>query len=301
MAKRYEYLDPSALTRLRSMDLVARRAVEGFVAGLHKSPHRGFSVEFAEHREYTPGYDLKHIDWNVFARTHKLYIKQYEEETNLRAVILLDTSGSMAYGSGGLTKFQYAAFLSASLAYLMISQQDSVGLTAYSDQAQVRIPPRSSPGHLQIICQALEDVKPDRPTDLPQMLHEMAGRIKRRSLFIVVSDLFDNDAEVIRGLRHLRHRKHEVIVLHVMDPTELELPFDDITVFEDMEITDQVQTDPQLLREMYIQEVDKFISLHRRSCREAAIDYCLVNTAEPFDEALSAYLARRGAMHARVR
>jgi len=301
MAKHTQYLDPDALTRLRRMDLVARRVVEGFISGLHRSPHRGISIEFAEHRQYSPGYELKHIDWNVFARTHKLYIKQYEEETNLRAFIVLDTSGSMGYGSGGLTKFQYAAYLSASLAYLMIGQQDSVGLTAYSDALQVRVPPRSTPGQMQAVCRALEELQPEGTTNLPAILHELAGRLTRRSLIILVSDLFDDDREIVRGLQHLRHGHHEVIVFHVMDPTELDLPFEDITVFEDMEIGEEVQTDPPLLREMYMKEVKRFVDGHRRTCRDAGIDHCLANTAEPFDEVLTAYLAKRGAMRVSLR
>ena len=298
--KDYTYLDPKALMRLKRMDLVARLAVEGFISGLHKSPHRGYSIEFAEHREYTPGCDPKHIDWRVYGRMDKWYIKQYEEETNLRAFIVLDTSASMDYTSGGLTKFQYGAYLSASLAYLMISQQDSVGLVACSDQVVKRIPPRSSPGHLRVVCAALEGIKPERTTRLVGVLDEIAANLKRRSLVIVVSDLFDDEQAVVRSLKHLRHRRHEVIVFHVLDPTEVEFPFEDYTVFEDMENADEVQTDPQLLRDAYLAEFSRFMKTVQRGCREAGIDYCQANTAQPFDECLGTYLAKRGAMRARV-
>ena len=299
--KAYKYLDPKALMRLKRMDLVARLAVEGFISGLHKSPHRGFSIEFAEHREYTPGCDPKHIDWRVYGRMDKWYIKQYEEETNLRAFIVLDTSASMDYASDGLTKFEYGAYLAASLTYLMISQQDSVGLVACSDQVVQRIPPRSNPGHLRAVCAVLEDLKAERTTELVSVLDEIAANLKRRSLVIVISDLFDDEEAVVRSLKHLRHRRNEVIVFHVLDPTELEFPFEDYTVFEDMEIPDEVQTDPQLLRDAYLDEFFRFVRTIQRGCREAGIDYCQANTAEPFDQCLGAYLAKRGAMRTRVR
>ena len=289
------YLDPKALMRLKRMDLVARLAVEGFISGLHKSPHRGFSIEFAEHREYTPGCDPKHIDWRVYGRMDKWYIKQYEEETNLRAFIVLDTSGSMDYTSGGLTKFQYAAYLTASLTYLMISQQDSVGLVACSDKVVQRVPPRSTPGHLRAVCSVLEDIQPDRTTHLVGVLDELAANLKRRSLVIVISDLFDDERAVVHALKHLRHRRNEVIVFHVLDPTEVEFPFEDYTVFEDMEIADEVQTDPQLLRDAYLAEFSRFLRTIQRGCREAGIDYCQANTGETFDQCLEAYLAKRGA------
>src|SRR3954467_7033952 len=216
----YKYLDADALSRLKNLSLAARQVVEGYFAGMHKSPHKGFSIEFAEHREYTPGIDPRHIDWRVLGRRDKLYVKQYEEETSLRCYLLVDKSASMGYKSDGaaLTKLEYGSYLAASLAYLMAFQHDAVGLITYDAGVRDRVPPRQGPAHLRVLMEKLEATDPGGETSLSDTLHQLAETIKRRALVVVISDLFDDPAALVGALKHFRHKKHEVVVLHTLDP-----------------------------------------------------------------------------------
>jgi len=290
----YKYLDPESLSRLKNLTLAARRVVEGFFAGMHRSPHRGFSVEFAEHREYTPGMDPRHVDWRVFGRRDKLYVKQYEEETNFRCYVLLDKSASMSYKSGAKhSKLEYASYLAASLAYLMAFQHDSVGLITYDSGVRDMVPPRQGPGHLRALMEKLENTAAGGETSLSVTFHELAERIKRRALIVVISDLFDDPEPLIAALKHFRHKKHEVIVLQTLDPAELTFPFDDITRIEDLENHREVTSDPRAFRKAYLEELARFLDKIRAGCLSAQIDYCLADTNEPFATFLGNYLARR--------
>jgi uncharacterized protein (DUF58 family) len=294
----YQYLDPEALSRLKSLSLAARRVVEGYFAGLHKSPHKGFSIEFAEHREYTPGIDPRHIDWRVYGRRDKLYVKQYEEETSLRCHLLLDKSASMAYKSDGMamTKLEYASYLAASLAYLVAFQHDSAGLVTYDTAVRDRIPPRQGPGHLRLLMEKLEQTKAGGETTLADTFHQLAETLKRRALVIVLSDLFDDPAALVGALKHFRHRKHEVIVFQVLDPAEVTFPFDDVTRIEDMENAREVTSDPRAFRRQYLDELTRFLDTVRAGCQTSQIDYVVAQTDKRFDLFLGTYLARRQAM-----
>ena len=291
---RYKYLDPQALSRLKNLSLAARVVVEGFFAGMHKSPHKGFSVEFAEHREYTPGVDPRHIDWRVFGRCDKLYIKQYEEETSLRCYILLDKSASMGYRSDGpLSKLQYSSFLAASLAYLMAFQHDSVGLMTFDNQVRENVPPRQGSGHLRVLMDLLEKTEPGNETKLGDTFHKLAETIKRRSLVVIISDLFDDADELVSGLKHFRHKKHDVIVFQTLDPAELTFPFEDVSCIEDMETGREITSDPRALRNGYLEELGNFLDLVRGGCLTSQIDYALAETNMKFDTFLGTYLAKR--------
>ena len=286
-------LDPAVLNKITRLDLKARLMVEVFVSGMHKSPYHGFSVEFAEHRQYTPGDDLRHLDWKIFGRTDRLYIKEYELETNLRSHILLDTSESMDYGSEGRQKLETAAFIAASLGYLIVRQQDAVGLATFDKSIQAFIPTGSHLGHLRQILTVLGMAKPQRTSDLGQVLHVLAERIPRRGLILLVSDLFDDADKILKGLQHLRHTKHDVIVFHVLDADETTFPFDRMTLFEGMEEFPKVLCDPKAVRAAYLQELDSFCAKIRKGCVEQKIDYCRITTDQKLDVALSAYLAER--------
>ena len=292
-----KYLDPEALGRLKNLSLAARLEVEGFFAGMHKSPHRGFSVEFAEHREYTPGVDPRHIDWKVFGRRDKLYVKQYEEETSLRCYIVLDKSNSMSYGQvGGINKLEYANFLAASLAYLIAFQHDAVGLITLDDEVRDMVPPRQGAGHLRGLMDHLEAIEPGGETSLAGSFHQLAERIKRRSVVIIISDLFDDPDAVVSGLKHFRHRKHDVIVFQTLDPDELSFPFDDVSRIEDMETGRQITSDPRAFRASYLEELERFLDTIREGCLSSRIDYSVAETGTPFGQFLGAYLARRHQM-----
>jgi uncharacterized protein (DUF58 family) len=293
-ASHYKYLDPEALSRLKNLTLAARRVVEGYFAGMHKSPHRGFSIEFAEHREYTPGIDPRHIDWRVYGRRDKLYVKQYEEETSLRGYLLLDKSGSMGYKHGAaLTKLEYASFLAASLAYLMAFQHDSVGLITYDTQVRDLVPPRQGPGHLRAVMEKLEQTEAGGDTGLSDTFHQLAETIKRRALVVIISDLFDDPEKLVESLKHFRHKKHEVIVFQTLDPAELTFPFDDISRIEDIENRREVVSDPRAFRKAYLEELASFQDSIRGGCLGAQIDYTVAQTDNPFDLFLGTYLARR--------
>jgi uncharacterized protein (DUF58 family) len=298
MPTTYEYLDPVALSRLKNLTLAARKVVEGYFAGMHKSPHKGFSIEFAEHREYTPGVDPRHIDWRVLGRRDKLYVKQYEEEISLRCQLLLDKSASMGYKSErmALSKLQYASYLTASLAYLMAFQHDSAGLITFDTKVRAQIPPRQGPGHLRLLMEKLEQNQPGGETTLSSTLHQLAETIKRRSLVIVLSDLFDDPQELLGALKHFRHNKHEVIVFQILDPAEVNFPFDDVTRIEDMENGREVTSDPRAFRTAYLEEFGRFLDIVRDGCQSAQMDYVVAQTDQRFDLFLGNYLARRQAM-----
>jgi len=290
---RYKYLKPSTVARLKNMSLVARGVVEGFIAGLHKSPYHGFSVEFAEHREYVPGDETRHLDWTVLARTDRYYVKLFEEETNLRAHIVLDTSKSMSYRSNGLSKLEYASFLAAALAYLMVRQQDQVGLITCDTEIRNRILPHSTPMHLNHLLRTLEAITPGGETSISKVFHVLAESIKKRGLIIIISDLFDDDKEVMKALRHFRHKKHEVIIFHVLDDYERTFPFDRLTNFIDLETGERLQVDPRYVREEYLKQMKEFVDNYRRECSESAIEYVPTDTSVPFDLMLTAYLSKR--------
>ena len=290
----YRFLEPEALARVKNLSLVARGVVEGFISGLHASPYKGFSIEFAEHREYVPGDDPRHLDYKMLARTERLYIKQYEEETNMRVQILLDTSGSMNYRhSAKITKLEYGCYLTAVLSYLMIRQQDSVGLTTFDTEIRLDMPPRGSPRHFNEMMRQLEAIQPGGETDIAATLHRLANRFKRRCLIVLISDLYDEPEEVMRGLHHFRHRRHEVIVFHVFDKAELELPFKDTIAFHDLETDERIQIDPAYVREAYLELIRQFTETYRRECAESQIDYIMTDTSVPYDFMLSRYLAKR--------
>ena len=292
------YLDPSVVARLSHLDVRARLVVEGFIAGMHRSPFHGFSVEFAEHRPYMPGDPLKNLDWKVLAKSDRYLVKQYTEETNLRAHLLLDLSGSMGFRSerASLSKLEYARSLAAALAYLMLGQQDAVGVMLFGDHPQSYVPPRSVRSHLDVVLKTLAQGTAGGPTKLGPALHELAERIKSRGLIVLFSDLHDTPAEVLSGLQHFRHRNHEVIVFHILDPDEIEFPYTDASTFVDMETGAQLTTEPWEIAPRYREQLEAWRSKYSRSCREQRIDYVPLDTRTPFDRALLAYLEKRATL-----
>jgi uncharacterized protein (DUF58 family) len=293
----YRYFEPDRIGKLQNLNLLARNAVEGFISGLHRSPHKGFSVEFAEHREYTHGDDLRHMDWVAWGRSDRYYIKQYEQETNLRTHILLDVSGSMAYRHGGdLSKFVYGCFMSACLSYLMCRQQDMVGMTAFDSKVRFHMNPGSTPAHLDRLFKNLEGLKPGNETAIAPTFHELANSLGKRGLVIVISDLYDDPTEVMKALQHFIFKRHQIIVFHMMDPAELEFPFKKIMSFVDMETNERIQVDPRFVRDGYIQAVNEFIARYRKECSDRNIEYVLTPTNMPYDRMLLNYLWRRRAL-----
>jgi uncharacterized protein (DUF58 family) len=293
----YTYFEPLRMGKLRNLNLLARHAVEGFISGLHRSPHHGFSVEFSEHREYTPGDDVRHLDWVAYGRSDRYYIKQYEQETNLRAYILLDVSGSMGYRYGGdMTKFVYGCFLSACLAYLMCRQQDVVGMIAFDKKVRFHLTPGSTPAHLDRLFTNLENLSPGKDTAIASVFHEMANTIAKRGLVIVLSDLYDDQSEVMKALQHFVYKRHQIMVFHLMDPAELDFPFKKIQSFVDMETDEKLQIDPRYVRETYIEEINAFTDRYRKECSDRNIEYALTRTDTPYDRMLLTYLSKRKAM-----
>ena len=289
------YLNPEIILRLKRLDWIARLVVEGFITGMHRSPYHGFSVEFSEHRPYLPGDPIRDLDWKAYAKSDRLYTKRYEEETNLKAYLLMDLSGSMAYDKGGtVSKFSYAAALSSALAYLMLRQRDAVGLALFRDGIDKFIPPRSTSSHLSTILQAIEVCKPSRNTDISLAFHDLADRIPRRALVCILSDLFDDPLEILGGLRHFRHNGHEIVVFHILDPLEIDLKFDGETSFQSLEAPEQIiTTNPRDIQREYSSMMANVIGDYRRDCAELGIDYNQIDTTTPFDIALSGYLAKR--------
>ena len=286
-------LTPSAIAKLSSMELRARAIVEGHYSGQHRSPYRGASVEFADHREYAPGDELRHLDWKVYGRTDRFYIKEYDAETNLSAHLLLDTSASMSFGSGEITKLDYARFLCAGLAYLTIRQRDAASLTTFDAQIRERLPALTKRAHLQRIFETLDAVQPGRDTNIAGILEQVATTVTRRGIIVLVSDLLDEPEEVLRGLGYFRHRGHDVMLLHVMDPAEMQFNFRGPTLFEDLETGERLAADAGQVRGEYLAAMREFLVTVRDGCRQRSIDYALLDTSQPYDEALVAYLGRR--------
>ena len=295
------YLDPKVLNRVDKLELAARMVVEGFMAGRHRSPYHGFSVEFKHHREYTMGDDPRHLDWKIFAKAARYYIKQYEVETNFVAHILHDSSESMLYGSpkAPATKLEYANYLSAALAYLVVSQTDSVGMGIFNEGLQSFIEPKQSLAHIHRICHELETTKPAKRTDVGQIMHQFADRITRRGIVILVSDLLDTPERILDGLNHLRFARHEVLVFHVMDPFELDFPFDGNIKFEGLEGYQPLLCQPRLLRKSYLEALNKHILAVKTACERNKVDYALINTGQPLEIGLQTFLQSRAL--ARVR
>jgi uncharacterized protein (DUF58 family) len=290
-----KFLDPSVIARLAHLDVRARLVVEGFIAGMHRSPFHGFSVEFAEHRPYMPGDPLKNLDWKVWARSDRYLVKRYTEETNLRCHLLVDLSGSMGFRSerAAMSKLEYAQSLAAALAYLMLHQQDAVGTLLFAERPLQYIPARAMRSHLDIVRKTLASAEPQGRTRLGPALHEVAERIKRRGLVILFSDLMDHPNEVLSGLQHFRHRRHEVIVFHILDPDEIEFPYTDTATFVDMESGERLTTEPWEIARRYRERLTAWRDFYRRNCRERLIDYVELDSRTPFDRALLAYLERR--------
>jgi uncharacterized protein (DUF58 family) len=292
-ARERQFLDPAVIARLGTLELKARTIVEGFLSGLHRSPFKGFSVEFAEYRQYIPGDDLSTIDWKVYARSDRYYVKKYEEETTLDCHVMVDASGSMAYGSTAMTKFEYASCIAASLGYLMNRQRDAVGLTAFDENIVAMLPVSSRPGHLRSMLVTLDRIKPDHRTNVSKPLHQLADSLVKRGMVVVISDLLDDPESVINGLRHFRFRGNDVIVFHVLDPHEVDFPFERPTRFEDLETNEEVMAVPGAVRAHYLKAIGALIERYRRELGAAGIDYQLLTTKEPLELALLAYLSTR--------
>jgi uncharacterized protein (DUF58 family) len=289
------YFDPKVLAGISNLYLRARWVVEGIMSGVHRSRAKGFSVEFEEHREYSPGDEIRRIDWKAFGKFDRYFIKEYEDETNLRAYLCLDTSASMDYASDGMTKFDYGCTLTASLAYLILKQQDAAGLVTFSNRIENFIPPRAKRDYLTQILHALENRSPAGETNVGKILEEVAGQIKRRGLVVLVSDLLDEPENILKALRLFRFKGNDVIVFHLMDPAELDLPFEGNIIFEDLEALDlRVSADPRAIRKTYQQVVEEFVREMRKQCHDSAIDYQMISTATRLDHALASYLSWRG-------
>jgi len=287
------------LSKITRLDLQARLVVEGFISGLHRSPFHGFSVEFATHREYVPGDDIRHIDWKVLAKTDRYYIKQYEEETNLKATFLLDASESMHYGKenskDGMTKYQYASAAAASLAFLLLQQQDAVGLGVFDEQLRSYIPASANPNQIKLFVHEIDINEPKAKTSLEDICHSVAEKIARRGMICLVSDLFVDIDGLLRGLQHFRHYGHEVMVLHIMDEDELTFPFQGNTMFRGLEEMGRLLIEPRALRKGYLEAMHAFCRRVKRTCVANRIDYKLISTADHLDAALLAFLAARAA------
>ncbi len=287
------YLNPDIVSRLDNLSLRARLVVEGFIIGLHRSPYHGFSVEFAEHRAYGAGDEIRHVDWKLFAKTDRYYVKQFEEETNLKSYLLVDQSRSMAFASGGVSKLSYAQTLAASLSYLMLKQQDAIGLALFDSEIRHYLAPRARPSHLNTILGAMSEMQPGEETSIAPVLHQLAESIVKRGLIVLISDLFDDPDEILQGLKHFRHKRHEVIVFHILDPQELAFSFSSRTRFKDMETGQVITTEPWHIRQAYQERMERFIDTYRTRCGQQRIDYLQISTDRPLDLALSEYLLKR--------
>ncbi len=295
MESSQKFLDPRTLAKLKGLHLRARHIVEGFVAGLHRSPYHGFSIEFSEHREYTPGDDLRYVDWKAFGRTDKFFLKQYEDETNLICYLVLDISESMQYcgPQSPMSKFEYAQAITAALAWLVLQQQDAVGLVTFDSQLRASVRPSTNPSHMQQILGILESAKPRAKTDTGPIFHDLAERMNKRGVVVVISDLFDKVDSMMAGLKHFRHRRHDVIIQHVLDPAEIEFPFSQPTLFRGLEQMPEVAADPRSLRRAYLAEFEGYLRQVQSGCRQHAMDYHRVSTDQRLDRALSNYLIAR--------
>ena len=293
MSESLNFLDPSVLAGLSNLELRARVVVEGFLSGLHKSPNRGFSVEFNDYRHYQRGDDMRHVDWKLYARSDKLYIKQYEDETNVRCVILLDTSASMAYSSGGISKLNYGITLASALSYFIMRQRDAVGLITFDDEIRNYLPAKCRQPHLMQILRTLAQVESGKKTDVVKPLTDLAASLNKKSFVILISDMLDDEERIINTLQNLRGMGNDVITFQIMDDAELNFPFNEASEFIDMEDDESYNTSPAAIRKAYLENLNEFLSYCRKQCQSSGVDYCLLNTAEPLDEALSNYMAKR--------
>ena len=286
---KYKFFAPADAARVSKLQLTARQVVEGVITGQHKSPHKGFSVEFSEHREYTAGDEIRHLDWKAYARSDRYYIKLYEQETNLRATLVLDTSNSMTFGG----KLDYGRHLCACIAYLLSIQQDLAGFVAVDESIKFELPPGSSPSHLDRLFKALDTVEAGKETDLPNQLHALAERLPRRSLVILVSDLWVNPPELVKALQHLRYRKHQAMVLHLLVRAELDLPYEKQITLQDLETGEKLQIDPADLRAPYQQQLQNYLSEIRRACTSGDSEYHTIFTDTSYEKALVELMSRR--------
>lgn len=287
------FLHPEAIRRIGRLELRAQHIVEGLLSGLHRSPYFGQSVEFLQHRQYAPGDDLRHVDWKVWAKQDRLYVKQFEEDTNMRCTLLVDVSASMQYGSGPLSKYEYAATIATSLAYLLLKQHDSVAALAFDDAVRSRTPMRNARSALKSIVRCLDASEPQNKTDAGTILREIAEVSPRRGMMVVISDLLTDVQSTLRGLRLLRQRGHDVLVLQVLDDDELDFPFEGPTRFEGIEVSNHLSCNPKALREGYMTALENFLADLRHGCARDAIDYALIRTSDSLDAALAAFLCRR--------
>jgi uncharacterized protein (DUF58 family) len=285
----YQFFSPTDAARVSKLQFTARQVVEGIITGQHKSPHKGFSVEFSEHREYVPGDEIRHLDWRAYARSDRYYVKLYEQETNLRATLVLDTSASMGFGN----KIDYARHLAACIAYLLSTQQDLAGLVAVDESIKFEMPAGSSPAHLDRLFRAMEAIEAGSGTDLPNQLHGLSERLPRRSMVIMLSDLWVEPGDLVKSLQHLRYRKHQGMMIHLLDPAELNLPYDRMLTFQDLETREKIQVDPSELREVYKKEVEQYLAQIRRACTDSDVEYHAILTSEPYEKALVRLLSRR--------
>ncbi len=288
------HFDPTALAKYGRLALYARNLVEGFLTGIHKSPYKGFSVEFAEHRQYYPGDEIRHIDWRAYGKTDRYYVKEFEEETNLRGYLLVDASGSMSYKGAHPSKFAYAQYIAASLSYLMLHQRDAVGMVTHDTKLRQYIKPKCNAKHLLQLIRLLENTTPGGETALAPIWHDLAGQLKRRGLIVVLSDCFDKVPDLLRALQHFRHKRHEILLFHVIAPEELEFPFKKWTQFRDLEVAGhKMLVDPKRLRKEYVKNFEQFRKDLRDGVGKMQIDYHLLRTDEPVERALGIYLTRR--------
>ncbi len=294
------FLHPEAIKRIARLELRARHIVEGFLSGMHRSPYFGQSVEFLQHREYVPGDDLRHVDWKVWARQDRVYVKQFEEDTNLRCTLLVDVSHSMSYGEGPLNKYEYGCTLAACLAYLILKQNDAVGCISFDEKIRVQVPIRSKRNHLNSVVESLDVSRPQDKTDMYGLFRKVAETLPRRGMMVVISDLLADREGTLRGLKLLRQRGHDVIVLHVMDDDELDFPFAGPTRFEGLESIDTLNCNPRALREGYLAALNEFLEEMRRQCARNAVDYALIRTSQPLDAALATFLSLRLGRHPRT-
>jgi len=293
MSDSKRFLHPEAIKRIARMDLRARHIVEGFLSGMHRSPHFGQSVEFRQHREYTPGDDLRHVDWQVWARQDRLYVKQFESDTNMRVNLLVDVSNSMDYGTGALTKFEYAATIAVSLTYLVLKQQDAIGCMTFDADVRARIQTLSRKTQMQSIMRALQTTEAANKTDLALIFKKAAEIFPKRGMMIVISDLLSDVDLTLKGLRLLRQRGHDVLLFHIMDNDEIDFPFSGPTKFEDLESDTKLACNPKALREGYLESLEEFLTNIRRGCAKAAVDYALVKTGDSVDAVLAKFLSSR--------
>jgi len=287
------FLHPATIAKIGRLDLRARHVVEGFISGMHRSPFFGHSVEFIQHREYTPGDDIRHLDWKVWSKTDRFYIKQYEEETNLRSTLVIDVSESMQYGRGAMNKYTYACTIGACLAYLLLRQQDSVGAITFDSDVRVRVPPRSQQTHIDAIVKAMDVSRPREKTDAERILRQVTESVHSRGMIIIISDFLIDREPLLRGLEMLCHRKHDILVFHVLDEDEMVFPFSGTTRFEGMEEMPHLLCDPRALRDGYLEALEEYLVEVRRGCTRLGIDYLQVRTSDYLDAVLTKFLHHR--------